>query len=175
LEHVKITSQSGRGIVCVDGGELILQDCAIYDCAATGLYIGGPESRASLQRSDVVRNGLGMRRGIARGHSGIYLEQGFARVLDSNISYNTLTGVSAVSPDHAVLHLETCDLHANGTFQLELPPLGTPARRASVTNNNHLDDHASVQTMRSGLLELPLAELEQYANDDDEDDDDLSE
>jgi len=150
LERVKVTSQSGRGIVCIDGGNVVIRNCAVHDCAATGVYIGGPGgSRAVLERTDVIRNGIGSRhrhhhrrrRGggaIARGHSGVYLEQGHARIVDCNISHNSLTGISAVSPTHAILHLQDSDLMANGTYQLEMPPLGTTARRRSVTQNVNL-------------------------------------
>lgn len=176
LERVKVTSQSGRGIVCIDGGNVVIRNCAVHDCAATGVYIGGPGgSRAVLERTDVIRNGIGSRnrhhhrrrRGggaIARGHSGVYLEQGHARIVDCNISHNSLTGISAVSPTHAILHLQDSDLMANGTYQLEMPPLGTTARRRSVTQNVNLQVAStqggngssnsmwSSSSMRSGLF-----------------------
>jgi hypothetical protein len=140
LDHCEITSASGRGIVNIDGGHVTIRDCYVHDCAATGIYVGGPGSRATIERTDVVRNGNGNtqhRRGIARGHSGVYLEQGHASIVDCNISSNSLTGISAVSPDNAVLMLEGSDLVANGTLQLEMPPIGTPSYRNSVANNNN--------------------------------------
>ena len=153
LERVKILSQSGRGVVNIDGGKVVIRNSAVIDCAATGVYIGGPGSQALVEHTDVLRNGVGnrSRRGIARGHSGIYLEQGFARIVDCAISGNTLTGISAVSPENAVLNLENCDLMSNGTYQLEMPPPGTNARRRSITNNNNMSV-IGVARLRSGLM-----------------------
>jgi hypothetical protein len=140
LDNVHISSQTGRGIVNIDGGKVILRQCAVTDCAATGVYIGGPGSHAIIDRSDVIRNGVGnrIRRGIARGHSGIYLEQGIASIQNANVSSNTLTGISVVSPDNAFLTLENSTLMNNGTYQLELPPPGSLSRQRSVTNNNNM-------------------------------------
>jgi len=155
LERVDVTSRSGRGIVNIDGGSVTIQRAYVHDCAATGIYVGGPGSDASIELTDVVRNGGGnknRRGGIARGHSGIYLEQGNARVVDCNISRNSLTGISAVSVSNAVLTLEACDLVANGSVQLEMPPNGSMARRRSLTRNNHVSVRGMART-RSGLVE----------------------
>ena len=127
---------------------------SVHDCAATGIYVGGPGSRANIEATDVVRNGNGntrARRGIPRGHSGVYLEQGNARIFDCNISNNSLTGISAVSPDNAILNLEETDLVQNGTFQLEMPPLGSIARRESITQDNRLAAFGLTRA-RSGLV-----------------------
>ncbi|KAL7564357.1 hypothetical protein ACA910_001510 [Epithemia clementina (nom. ined.)] len=127
LRGLRVTSRSGRGIVTIDGGQLVMNDSHVYECAATGVYIGGRGTRATVTTSDVVRNGLGSRGnarrsgGIARNHSGIYLEQGVAEILDCNVSNNTLTGITAVSTDNATLVLRDSDLMGNGTFQLEIP------------------------------------------------------
>jgi Right handed beta helix region len=154
LDRVDITSASGRGIVNIDGGQVTIRGCYVHDCAATGIYVGGPGSRAVIELTDVVRNGNGNsnhRRGIPRGHSGIYLEQGNARIIDCNISHNSLTGISAVSPDNAILNLEESDLVSNGTFQLEMPSPGTVARRESVTQNNRMESIGLARS-RSGLI-----------------------
>jgi len=164
LEQCLVTSQSGRGIVNIDGGKVVLRKCAVADCAATGVYIGGPGSSAVMEESDVIRNGVGNHHhrrgsstatrghGIARGHSGIYLEQGLARIRDCNVSHNTLSGISVVSPDNAVLHLEESSVVRNGTHQLELPPPGSAARQRSTTvaGNNTLDAVGDA-ALRSGL------------------------
>jgi hypothetical protein len=154
LDRVEITSASGRGIVNIDGGLVNVTNCYIHDCAATGIYIGGPGSRAIIERTDVVRNGNGNvqhRRGIARGHSGIYLEQGHASIIDCNVSHNSLTGISAVSPENAVLTLQDSDLMSNGTYQLEMPAVGTIAHRNSNTSNNNLATTGLARS-RSGLV-----------------------
>lgn len=154
LDRVEITSASGRGIVNIDGGQVTITSCYVHDCAATGIYVGGPGSRATIERTDVVRNGNGNRqhrRGIARGHSGIYLEQGNASIIDCNVSQNSLTGISAVSPENAILTLAQSDLVSNGTFQLEMPAIGTPAHRSSVTVNNNLAS-VGLARSRSGLI-----------------------
>jgi hypothetical protein len=153
LDMVEITSLTGRGIVNIDGGSVTIRDCYVHDCAATGIYVGGPGSRAVIERTDVVNNGNGNnvhRRGIARGHSGIYLEQGRAHILDCNVSRNSLTGISAVNPDNAFLNVEDSDLMANGTYQLEMPAIGTNARRESFVNNNKMSAQGLARS-RSGL------------------------
>ena len=152
LESVHISSQTGRGIVNIDGGKVILRKCAVTDCAATGVYIGGPGSHAIIESSDVIRNGVGnrIRRGIARGHSGIYLEQGIASIRNANVSNNTLTGITVVSPDNAFLTLEGSTLMNNGTFQLELPPPGSLSRQRCINENNSMAVRG-VANLRSGL------------------------
>ena len=140
LDRCDITSRSGRGVVNIDGGYASIKNCYVHDCAATGIYVGGPGSDANIVKTDVVRNGSGTRsrRGIARGHSGIYLEQGTARIHDCNISRNSLTGISAISASNAVLSLEASDLVANGGVQLEMPPNGSVARRRSWARDNNM-------------------------------------
>jgi Right handed beta helix region len=152
LTDVQVTSRSGRGIVSIDGGRLVIRRCAVRDCAATGIYIGGPGSQAAIDSTDVIRNGVGnrARRGIARGHSGVYLEQGVANITGCNISHNTLTGISVVSPDNATITMDNSTLVGNGTYQLELPPPGTPSRQRSVTSNNTLAVRGD-PALRSGL------------------------
>jgi hypothetical protein len=153
MENVEVSSASGRGIVNIDGGQVIIRNCYVHDCAATGIYVGGPGSRAQIERTDVVRNGNGNtthRRGIARGHSGVYLEQGHASIVDCNISQNSLTGISAVSPDNAILTLAESELVSNGSFQLELPAVGTVAHTRSSTSNNTMAS-IGLPRSRSGL------------------------
>uniref|UniRef100_A0A7S1CZ62 Right handed beta helix domain-containing protein n=1 Tax=Cyclophora tenuis TaxID=216820 RepID=A0A7S1CZ62_CYCTE len=154
LDRVDVTSKSGRGIVNIDGGYTSIKNCYVHDCAATGIYVGGPGSDAVIDRTDVVRNGGGNRhrRGIARGHSGIYLEQGTARVRDCNISRNSLSGISAVSASNAILSLEASDLVANGTVQLEMPPTGSVSRRRSLARNNIVAVRGMPRS-RSGLAD----------------------
>jgi hypothetical protein len=75
---------------------------------------------------------------IPNDFKGIYLEQGYASIIDCNISRNTLTGISAISRDNALLSLQESDLVSNGTFQLEMPDVGSATHRNSVTINNNL-------------------------------------
>lgn len=42
LDHVEVSSVSGRGIVNIDGGTVYIRSCYVHDCAATGVYVGGP-------------------------------------------------------------------------------------------------------------------------------------
>mmetsp|Transcript_17435 Transcript_17435/g.26473 ORF Transcript_17435/g.26473 Transcript_17435/m.26473 type:complete len:527 (+) Transcript_17435:307-1887(+) len=156
LNQVDVYSRSGRGIVAIDGGICSITRCYVHDCAATGIYVGGPGSRALIQETDVVRNGNGSsqrRGGIGRGHSGIYLEQGCAVVRNCNISQNSLTGVSAVSQENAILNMESSDLIANGAMQLEMPPTGTPSRERSNTENSNVVAASGRSRSRSGLME----------------------
>lgn len=153
LKGLRVTSQTGRGIVTIDGGQLTCQRVRVHDCAATGIYIGGRGTRALVQETDVLRNGLGSRQngrrsqGIARGHSGIYLEQGVADILDCNVSNNTLTGITAVSNENSTLTLSDTDLVGNGSFQLEVP-----SRNARGINmrQNRLESHGT------GRVRAPL-------------------
>mmetsp|Transcript_25181 Transcript_25181/g.36849 ORF Transcript_25181/g.36849 Transcript_25181/m.36849 type:complete len:537 (-) Transcript_25181:257-1867(-) len=137
LKMVDVSSTSGRGIVGIDGGHLNITSSVVHHCAATGIYVGGLGTTATITKSDVVCNGNGnrTRRGVPRGHSGIYLEQGHAVVRDSNISNNSLTGISATSMENAILILQQSSLVDNGTNQLEMPPLGSWARRQSRVEN----------------------------------------
>lgn len=155
LDCVNVTSWSGRGVVNVDGGDLKIKNSYIHDCAATGIYIGGTGSRANIESTDVIKNGRGNlrnSRGISAGHSGIYIEQGDASIVDCNVSRNSLTGISAINSDNAILNLEDSDLCSNGTFQLEMPALGSVAFRNSVTTNNTLSP-SGIGRSRSILLE----------------------
>eukprot|EP00980_Cylindrotheca_fusiformis_P007653 scaffold1605_cov141-Cylindrotheca_fusiformis.AAC.16 len=157
LENVDITSASGRGIVNIDGGNLTIRRCYIHDCAATGIYIGSAMSKVVIDSSDVTQNGNGNvhhRRGIGRGHSGIYLEQGLAHITSSNISQNSLTGISAVNPSNAILHLIDSDLVSNGAFQLEMPEIGSVAERQSITRNVNISASGFYRP-RSGLMMPP--------------------
>lgn len=155
LNRVDITSQSGRGIVSIDGGKCIVKKSRVHHCAATGLYVGGAGSEAIIEQSDIVCNGNGNAlspRGIARGHSGLYVEQGYARVQDSNVSNNSLTGISAISLDNAMLHVENSDLIGNGTLQLELPPEGSRSFSRSINRNNVSRSRGNPR-LRSGLYD----------------------
>lgn len=145
LESIFVTSRSGRGIVNLNGGRLMINDCYVRDCAGTGIYVGGKGCKTDIINTDVVRNGIGanrsgvathVRRGVQAGHSGIYLEQGTTKVIGCNVSQNSLTGISAMSPDDCVLYLQHCDLIGNGTsHQIELPPIGTLSRANSTIGN----------------------------------------
>ena len=151
LTNCRVKSRSGRGVVNIDGGHVDVKSCFIAGCAATGLYVGGPGSSAHVENTDVYSNGRGnpRRRGIARGHSGVYLEQGKATLHNCLVANNTLTGISAVSYEKAFLTLTDSIVSQNGTHQMELPPLGTPARNQCVIENNDLQ--ATHLVSRSGL------------------------
>jgi Right handed beta helix region len=183
LTGCQVTSQSGRGVVVMDGGRVTIQKSSVMDCAATGVYIGGPHSpvappdaaaaaavpppaerrrsRADLVDSQVSGNGIGsyyrealaasavasgprgLLRGnrlprrpsvIARGHSGVYLEQGDCHIASSVIRSNALTGISAVS-DQARLVVTGSTLDSNGSQQLET----VPSRFVRLENNRIVD------------------------------------
>lgn len=155
-----VTSLSGRGIVSIDGGVSRVRDCHIHDSAATGVYVGGSGSLAVLERTDVVENGAGnarTSRGVARGHSGVYVEQGLAKLTDCNVSRNSLTGISAISTEQARLHVEGSDIRANRSDQMELPP---PDSGRGVSRNNRVSS-AGQGRPRSRHLMDSVAVLEQ--------------
>lgn len=122
FEHCEITSRSGRGIVAVEGSLLQLVDCYVHDCAATGVYIGGVATRASLTNCDVLENGTGNQMGgVARGHSGLYIEQGAVDVDGCSISKNSAAGISVVSRAHSSLTMQNSEIILNGFGPMELP------------------------------------------------------
>jgi hypothetical protein len=153
VENSKIMSISGRGIVAIDGSKAYIKNCHVHRCAATGIYIGGAGSEANIYRSDVVNNGIGnnrSRQGIARGHSGVYLEQGTAIISDCSISRNALTGLSAVSLDNAILKIQDSELVGNTTLQLEMPQEGSVSFRNSDSSRNVTSREGEMR-LRSGL------------------------
>jgi hypothetical protein len=142
LVDCDVMSLSGRGLVVIDGAVASVHNCNVHTCAATGIYVGGNGSVATMSQTDVIGNGTGntrtmqaneRRRGVARGHSGVYVENGLAAIKDCNISGNTLTGISAISTDEARLHIEDSDVRANRSDQMELP---SPTTGRSINRNN---------------------------------------
>jgi hypothetical protein len=115
LDSVEVMSHSGRGIMALDGGHVQIKDSYIHDCAATGVFVGGNGSRADLKRVDVTENGTGNQflGGIARGHSGLYIDKGAVSITDSNVSRNLGSGIFIVSPDLTELTLEKTDILEN--------------------------------------------------------------
>lgn len=157
-----IMSLSGRGIVTIDGATSTIHNCNIHTCAATGVYVGGAGSASTLTQTDVIENGTGNqrsqfndRRGVARGHSGVYVENGLAKIRDCNISCNTLTGISAVSTDEARLHIEYSDVRANRSDQMELPPMSSGR---SINRNNTIMSEGSGRPRSTHLKQLIVAE-----------------
>jgi hypothetical protein len=155
-----IVSFSGRGIVNIDGGISYVDKCFIHNSAATGLYLGGRGSSIVMTETDIVENGNGNERnnrGVSRGHSGVYIEQGTATIRDCNISKNSLTGISAVSADYATLKVEDSCLQSNGSIQVEMPPVGSPSRRRSLSRNNTISTagHGRARSRFARALELP--------------------
>jgi hypothetical protein len=122
LESVEVVSHSGRGIVVLDGAHVRIKDSYIHDCAATGMYVGGHDSRAVLEAVDVTENGTGNHRvgGIVRGHSGIYIDQGVVSITDCNVSQNSASGVSVISPDLTELTLTKTDILTNGNRPIDV-------------------------------------------------------
>jgi len=153
LSEVAMSSLSGRGMVSIDGGNLVSKRCFVSNCAATGVYVGGPGSSAYVEQTDVICNGHGdkqRRHGVSRGHSGVYLEQGTAVLRECNVSNNSLTGISAVSHHNAFLTVESSDITGNGTIQLEMPPIGSMSREKSSSDQNYISQIGCGRN-RSGL------------------------
>ena len=157
VEYSSLTSGSGRGIVAIDGGRIKIRNCYIHNCAATGIYVGGPGSFATIKNTDIVKNGRGnsLNNGIVRGHSGFYLEQGKATLNNCNISQNYLTGISAISPENAVLTVENSDLKGNRSLQLEMPPSGSESCANSTSERNVIMSTGTGR-LRSGLIPTVL-------------------
>ena len=77
---------------------------------------------------------------VQRGHFRIFLEQGQSVIKDCNVLQNSLTGISAVSQENAVLDLSECDLVADGAQQIERPPNGGLSRWQSLAQDNNMID-----------------------------------
>ena len=127
LNSCCIQSDSGRGVVAVEGSFVEVRNSVIHDCAATGLYLGDVDSIANVSGCNVIRNGGGSRREIQRndgiledstervpaGHSGMYVEAGRAFVENSLVAGNSLTGLSIVRGGGVII--SGCDVTENGS------------------------------------------------------------
>jgi hypothetical protein len=152
LESVELVSHSGRGIVALEGAHLQIKDSYIHDCAATGVYVAGNGSRAVLEAVDVTENGMGNHQragGIARGHSGVYIDRGIVSITDCNVSRNSLSGIAVSSPGRTELVLKTTDILMNGnsfmdrlvadsSCQIDFKGLFNP--RSTILMAKHADD-----------------------------------
>jgi hypothetical protein len=117
LESVEIVSYSGRGIVVLDGAHVHIKDSYIHGCAATGVYVGGEDTRAVLETVDLTENGVGSQHfgGISRGQSGICIGEGVVSITDCNVSRNLVFGISVLSPGLTELALKNTDILTNGS------------------------------------------------------------
>lgn len=125
LTSCSLQSDSGRGVVAVEGAILHLQGSVIHDCAATGLYLGDSNSMASIKCCNIIRNGAGSRRlqqnsfhddeseRVPAGHSGCYVEAGMALIENSLLAGNSLTGLSVVRG--GIVRITDCDITENGS------------------------------------------------------------
>ena len=143
VQQSAVRSLSGRGIVTVDGGQLICEGSYIHNCAATGVYIGGRGSCATLSKCDVWYNGTGnphFAGGIGRGHSGIYVEQSKQIKLDHcAVAYNTASGISMI-----------------GNPLLQLPNHDVPGNESIVNSNIGLCmTHSHVLSNGCSPIDLP--------------------
>lgn len=160
LESIEVVSSSGRGIVVMNGAHLHVRDSYIHGCAATGLYVGGVHSRAILETVDVTDNGMGNQRlgGLARGHSGVYIETGTAIVTNCNVSSNSASGITVISPDEAKLTMESSDVILNGISPVDFP---VGDRSGLVIGRDcRLSLMGSLQARSSVLVTLSLDENE---------------
>lgn len=156
LNRVAVRSSSGRGIVAVDGGHLFMEDSYVHHSAATGVYVGGQGSRAVLRSTDVVYNGLGNQRagGIARGHSGVYVEQGKVELENCSVSSNTAAGISVIARENIALRMTNSDVLSNGCTPVELPVPTNP----SLNDNSNRVAVIGTPKPRSIILRSALQE-----------------
>ena len=155
----KIRSSSGRGAVCIKG-ELILDNSTVTDCAATGVYVGGKASRASLSNCDISHNGLGgptLNRDpgetVFAGHSGLYVEQGCVAVSHCNISKNTFTGISSCSPSNSTLVVTHSSIIANEGGGIELPPVESVSGLRSTVQETTIVEAQDAEHHKSPTIE----------------------
>jgi hypothetical protein len=128
-----------------------------------------------LTTTDVTTNGLGgnqLTGGIARGHSGIYLEQGQLDICDSNVSLNSASGISVVASGQRRLDIRNTDFVGNGVQPIDVPfGVQDDDLVLSIINNstklgNRMLSYGNYQA-RSSLLEdsplvISMAEFEEY-------------
>jgi len=90
-----------------------------------------------LKSTDVVYNGMGNQRtgGIARGHSGVYVEQSKAELQNCSVSQNTSSGITVIAPDNSALKLSDSEVVANGCTPMEIP---NPMDPSAVDRNNRV-------------------------------------
>jgi hypothetical protein len=170
LTSCSLQSDSGRGIVAVDGATLHLQGSVIHDCAATGLYLGDSDSVASVKCCNIVRNGEGSRRlepnsfddddadddaseRVPAGHSGMYIEAGIALVENSLVARNSLTGLSVVRG--GFVRITGCDVTENGS---------DPILVEDAFNFHHSLGHRN--RTQGGVMEGPVPNNYMSRNDD---------
>ncbi|GMI14402.1 hypothetical protein TrLO_g2419 [Triparma laevis f. longispina] len=135
-----IFSSTGRGIVVI-AGSAFLRECDVSDCAATGVYVGsnghGEDAAiAGIYKSSVNRNGQGhdpslnnqFGEYVNRGHSGVYVQDGSAYVIDSEVSENTYTGISGSSLYGCRIVSFYNKLDDNEPSAIQLPPNGSESR-----------------------------------------------
>lgn len=175
-----IQSESGRGLVAVNGSFLEVKSTVIHDCAATGLYLGDNDSTANVSGCNLIRNGGGSRRPlrsdaddsdeddadrVPAGHSGMYVEAGRAFVEDCLVAGNSLTGLSIVRGGGVII--SGCDVTENGSdpilvedaSELEASvqnrrPMGV--QEGPIRNNysSRADEISSLQNVIHSLIEF---------------------
>jgi hypothetical protein len=163
LESVEVVSHSGRGIVVLGGAHLQIKDSYIHDCAATGVYVGGNGSRATLEAVDVTENGMGNHRigGIVGGHSGVYIDQSVVSITDCNVSRNWLSGIAVISLGRTELTLKSTDLLMNGNSSIQLQ--NEVMERLVVHSGCHIDFKGSFSPRSTILAAAQRADDESQA------------
>jgi hypothetical protein len=162
LKSVEVVSNSGRGVVALGGGYVLIKDSYIHDCAATGVFVGGHGCRVVLEAVDVTDNGTGdqLIGGIRREHSGICIEQGVVSLTDCNLSLNSASGITIVSPDLTHLTLKKTDLLANFVSPIRL----------QVDDMDHIsiDRDSKLASIGSGDWSIPRSSILVTERDDNE-------
>mmetsp|Transcript_49205 Transcript_49205/g.96224 ORF Transcript_49205/g.96224 Transcript_49205/m.96224 type:complete len:489 (+) Transcript_49205:63-1529(+) len=135
IRQCSFQSDSGRGVVVSNGGMLSMDTCVVHDCAATGIYAGDYGTKATLTRTEVVRNGRGGEC-VPPGHSGLYVEGARVEVRGSFVGFNYLTGVSAVRDGH--VSVTESDVFSNGAAPMIVEDMQDGSSISESGNNyNH--------------------------------------
>ena len=113
-----ITSISGRGIVITGGGSGDLVNTTVFNCAATGIYVGDEDTEVTLTHCNVVNCGYGGRP-IASSSSLLPVSttgptSALLKVVESSMRIQTLSvtvgNESIVPSGHSGIYVEAADM-----------------------------------------------------------------
>lgn len=113
-----VTSMSGRGIVITGGASGDLVSTTVFNCAATGIYVGDEDTEVTLKRCNVVNCGYGGRP-IASSSSLLPVSttgstSDLLKVIESSVRIQTLpvtVGNETIVPSgHSGIYVEAADM-----------------------------------------------------------------
>ena len=101
---------------------------------------------------------------VNRGHSGVYVQDGSAYVIDSNVSYNTFTGISGSAQDGCRIVSFANTVSGNEPNQTQLPQLGSPSRNICRVVSYENNDRNAIQRILEDMEEMEWDEIMEYVS-----------